>query len=129
MILRGLFLATDAEIDYYYHGGVGTFFPDAYDEFVAALPDLTKRPLLNYVLDLIQRGDSTAQWKYCKAWTRYEVRIGARVRAGSHRRERAKKSGKKSCSHFSSFSYTVKLDLCPGTFRMQRLFIRIVFGP
>jgi proline iminopeptidase len=77
MVLRGLFLATDAEIDYYYHGGVRTFFPDAYDEFIAALPDPSTRPLPNYMLDLIQHGDSTAQWKYCKAWTRYEASIGA----------------------------------------------------
>ena len=68
---------TDAEIDYYYHGGVRRFFPDAYDEFVGSLPDPSKRPLPDYMVDLIQHGDSAAQWKYCKAWTRYEVKIGA----------------------------------------------------
>jgi proline iminopeptidase len=77
MILRGLFLATDAEIDYYYNGGVRSFFPDAYDEFVGSLPDPSKRPLPSYMVDLIQHADSAAQWKYCKAWTRYEVKIGA----------------------------------------------------
>jgi proline iminopeptidase len=77
MILRGLFLATDAEIDYYYNGGVRRFFPDAYDEFVGSLPDPSKRPLASYMVDLIQHADSAAQWKYCKAWTRYEVKIGA----------------------------------------------------
>jgi proline iminopeptidase len=77
MILRGLFLATDAEIDYYYHGGVRRFFPDAYDELTGSLPDPARRPLPAYLLDLIEHGDSTAQWKYAKAWTRYEVKIGA----------------------------------------------------
>jgi proline iminopeptidase len=77
MILRGLFTATQEEIDYYYHGGVRTFFPDAYDELLAALPDPDRRPLPNYLADLIQSSDSTAQWQYGKAWMRYEAKIGA----------------------------------------------------
>ena len=31
----------------------------------------------NYLAELIQTSDSTAQWEYSKAWTRYESRIGA----------------------------------------------------
>jgi proline iminopeptidase len=77
MLLRGLFTATRGEIDYYYHGGVRTFFPDAYDELIAALPDPDRRPLAAYLADLIQNGDSTTQWRTAKAWTRYEVKIGA----------------------------------------------------
>ncbi len=77
MLLRGVFTATREEIDYYYHGGVRTFFPDAYDELLSALPDPKRRPLPDYLAELIQNGDSTAQWEYGKAWTRYESRIGA----------------------------------------------------
>jgi proline iminopeptidase len=77
MLLRGLFTATQEEIDFYYHGGVRTFFPDAYDELLAALPDPGKRPLPAYLADLIQHGDSSTQWRCAKAWTKYEVNIGA----------------------------------------------------
>ena len=77
MLLRGLFTATQEEIDFYYHGGVRAYFPDAYDELLAALPEPDRRPLPGYIADLIQHGDSTTRWRYAKAWTRYEVRIGA----------------------------------------------------
>ena len=77
MLLRGLFTATQAELDFYYNGGVRMFFPEAYDEFIATLPDPDRRPLPEYLLDLIQHSDSTAQWRYAKAWTKYEASIGA----------------------------------------------------
>lgn len=77
MLLRGVFTGTQEEIDFYYHGGVRSFFPDAYEELLAALPDPGKRPLPAYLADLIQHGDSVTQWRCAKAWTKYEVKIGA----------------------------------------------------
>lgn len=84
MLFRGLFTATRDEIDYYYHGGVRTFFPDAYDELLAALPDPDRRPLPAYLADLIQNGDSTTQWRTAKAWTVYEVKIAALLPATAY---------------------------------------------
>lgn len=75
MLLRGVFTATKRELDHFYHGGVRTFFPETYEKLLAALPDPDKRPLPNYLLELIQNSDPIEQEKYCKAWAKYEIKI------------------------------------------------------
>jgi proline iminopeptidase len=76
MVMRGVFTATRDEIDHYYHGGVRTFFPEAYEDLLSVLPDKEKRPLPSYILHLIQTADKVEGSKYSRAWARYETRIG-----------------------------------------------------
>jgi proline iminopeptidase len=76
MVLRGVFTATKAEVDHYYHGGVRTFFPKAYEDLLSVLPDKEKRPLPSYLLHLIQTKDKVEGGKYSRAWARYEMMIG-----------------------------------------------------
>jgi proline iminopeptidase len=75
MILRGIFTATKDEIDYFYHGGTLTFFPDTYDKLTSALPEPDRRPLPEYLFSLIQSNDPGARDKYSMAWARYEVKM------------------------------------------------------
>ena len=72
-VLRGVFLATDEEIDYFYHGGLARLFPDLYEELLSQLPDPDRRPLPAYLSELLQRDDSLAVLKIARAWTWYEV--------------------------------------------------------
>jgi proline iminopeptidase len=75
MILRGVFTAAKNEIDYFYHGGAATFFPDAYAKLLAALPDPSRRPLPAYLLELIQNSEGKERNKYCQAWAKYEIKM------------------------------------------------------
>ena len=75
LVLRGVFTATKEEIDYYYHGGVRNFFPDAYEKLLSALPDSTVRPLPDYLFKLVQTQDAAEDGKYSKAWEWYEFKI------------------------------------------------------
>jgi proline iminopeptidase len=77
IVMRGVFTCTQEELDHYYHGGVRAFFPDAYDSLLAALPDPHKRPLPNYLFELIKNGDEAQKQKLSKAWAKYEGKIGA----------------------------------------------------
>jgi proline iminopeptidase len=76
IVMRGVFTCTQGELDHYYHGGVRAFFPDAYDSLLAALPDPNKRPLPNYLFELIKNGDESEKLKLSRAWAKYEGRIG-----------------------------------------------------
>jgi proline iminopeptidase len=77
LVLRGVFTATEREIDHFYHGGAAAFFPDVYDRFLAELPDPERRPLPPYLYELIRDGDAEQKAKYSLAWGRYEVRMAA----------------------------------------------------
>ena len=63
MILRGVFTATQEEIDYFYHGGVRTFFPEVYVQFVQGLPDPNRHPIPEYLFSLIESTDPDQQAK------------------------------------------------------------------
>jgi proline iminopeptidase len=77
LVLRGVFTATKAEIDHFYHGGVRTFFPEVYDRFVNSLPDPDRRPLPEYLFELIESDDESVRNKYAYEWARYELRIAS----------------------------------------------------
>lgn len=75
MVLRGIFLATQEELDHFYHGGVRKFFPDVYDQMLASLPDQDTRPLPDYFLSLVQSESPSERAEYSRVWAWYEIKI------------------------------------------------------
>ena len=75
MVLRGVFMATKEEIDHFYHGGVGRYFPEIYDALLSTLPEPSRRPLPDYLFRLIKEGSQADKAKYSRAWAKYEGRI------------------------------------------------------
>lgn len=76
MVLRGVFLATQDELDHYYHGGVAQFFPEVYERLLSALPEPGKRPLPDALLEALQGEDPALRERCSLAWVKYEARIG-----------------------------------------------------
>jgi proline iminopeptidase len=68
-------MATQEEVDHFYHDGANRCFPDAYDKLLSALPNPDRRPLPEYLLELIQNGDEEERERYSKAWAKYEVKM------------------------------------------------------
>jgi proline iminopeptidase len=75
LVLRGIFLATKAEIDHFYHGGVESYFPDVYHEFISSLQNPKGDTIPNYLYAMIHNGDSTVRQKYSRIWAKYEIKI------------------------------------------------------
>jgi len=75
LILRGVFTATKAEIDHYYHGGVQPYFPREYAALLAALPDPDRRPLPAYLHELLTTSGPAERRRYAAAWARYEIKV------------------------------------------------------
>jgi len=77
LVFRGVFTATQEEIDHFYHGGIRPFFPQVYDELLGSLRENDDRPLPEILLESLQSDDPAIREQYSKIWTRYEFKIGA----------------------------------------------------
>jgi proline iminopeptidase len=75
IVLRGVFTATRAEIDHYYHGGSAWFFPEAHDALLRCVDTPAQRPYAAQLLEKLQSPDEGARSRCAQAWARYEGKI------------------------------------------------------
>jgi proline iminopeptidase len=84
-ILRGIFLGTQPEIDWFLHG-MGQFFPEAASDFLAPIPGPERANLLEAYCTRLDDPNAEVHLPAARAWTRYESRCSAlRARAGDNR--------------------------------------------
>lgn len=73
MILRGIFLGREEDIDWLYRGGAGMFFPEAYAAFVSLLSEEERADnVLSYYRHLCSE-DPEERRKYGKAFSDFET--------------------------------------------------------
>ncbi|CDG85760.1 prolyl aminopeptidase [Janthinobacterium agaricidamnosum] len=72
-VLRGIFLCTSAEIDWFING-VRWFYPDLYEEFAAPIPQQERGDLLAAYARRILSDDPAVYWPAVRAWSRFEGR-------------------------------------------------------
>jgi proline iminopeptidase len=71
MILRGIFLCEAEEIKWFLHG-IQTLFPEAYEQFIAPLPEFTPETLLDIYYDLLTGDNFEKTIEAAIAWSLYE---------------------------------------------------------
>lgn len=72
-VLRGIFLCTQAEIDWFIDG-VRWFYPELHAEFAALIPPEERGDLLAAYAKRILSSDPTVYWPAARAWSRFEGR-------------------------------------------------------
>ena len=72
-VLRGIFLCTQAEIDWFIEG-VRWFYPELYAEFAAPIPLEERGDLLAAYVKRILSSDPAVYWPAARAWSRFEGR-------------------------------------------------------
>ena len=70
-VLRGIFLCTPAEIDWFLYG-IGQFFPEAYARFVEGIPEEERGALLQAYAQRLFSDDPAQNLRAASAWSRYE---------------------------------------------------------
>ena len=72
LILRGIFLISKAEIQWFYQEGASRLFPDAYDRYVAPIPEDERSDLLTAFYKRLTGDDYAARIEAAKAWACWE---------------------------------------------------------
>jgi proline iminopeptidase len=72
LILRGVYTATRAEIEWYYQWGVSQMFPDKWERFVAPIPEDERGNMVAAYNRRLTGDDRVAQLEAAKAWSLWE---------------------------------------------------------
>ncbi|MFT7592862.1 MAG: proline iminopeptidase [Paracoccaceae bacterium] len=72
LILRGVFLMTKSEIDWFYGGGAGKFWPETWARFVAPIPDCERDDMVAAYHRRLFSGDLREETRFGRAWSAWE---------------------------------------------------------
>lgn len=72
MVLRGIFTASQDEMDHFYRGGVRPFFPEIYEKLEQVFG---QDPTPRSIYDKVKSEDPGERRKYGRAWTAYEAKL------------------------------------------------------
>jgi proline iminopeptidase len=76
LVLRGIFLFDQYEIDWMYkEGGASQLFPDKWDDFVAPIPEGERGDLVEAYHRRLTGDDKDEQLRAAKAWSKWEADI------------------------------------------------------
>lgn len=72
LILRGVFLMTQPELQWFYGGGAGQFWPDLWERFSALVPQDERSDMIAAYHRRLFSGDVTQETRYARAWAAWE---------------------------------------------------------
>ena len=72
LILRGIFLGGQAELDWMYGGGAGKFWPDAWARFRNIIPEDERYDLIRAYASRLFSGDLAVETRFGRAWAGWE---------------------------------------------------------
>jgi len=68
LILRGVFLGQKSELDWFYGGGAGRFWPEAWARFADLIPEQEQDDLIAAYGARLFSGDLMQETRYARAW-------------------------------------------------------------
>ena len=83
LILRGIFAMTQAELDWFYGGGAGQFFPETWAKFANMVPEDERGDMIAAYHKRLFSGDLTTEIAYARAWAAWENALASVYSDGS----------------------------------------------
>ena len=83
LILRGVFLMTQSELDWFYGGGAGRFWPETWERFVAPIPEEERGDLIAAYHRRLFSGNMVQETQFGRAWSAWENALASIHSSGS----------------------------------------------
>ena len=75
MIIRGVFLMTKEELDWFYRGGAGMFFPEHWNVFISLIPKEERHDLITAYHKRLFSGNMALEHKFSSIWAGWETAL------------------------------------------------------
>lgn len=72
LVLRGVFTMTQAELDWFYGGGAGRFWPETWERFQELVPEDERGDMIAAYNRRLFSGDRPQEIRFAKAWSAWE---------------------------------------------------------
>ncbi|MCL4122724.1 UNVERIFIED_CONTAM: hypothetical protein GTU68_021723 [Idotea baltica] len=72
LVLRGVFLSTQRELDWFYGGGAGAFWPDLWAQFEKLIPQDERDDMIAAYHRRLFSGDTMLEIRFARAWAAWE---------------------------------------------------------
>jgi len=83
LVLRGVFLMTRRELNWFYGGGAGQFWPEQWDRFSGLIPKDEQHDLIAAYHSRLFSGDYATEVKFARAWASWENALASISSTGS----------------------------------------------
>ncbi len=77
LVLRGVFLMTASELNWFYGGGAAAFFPDEWDHFAGLLPADEQDDIIEAYARRLFSDNEDIQVRFARAWTEWESALAS----------------------------------------------------
>ena len=77
LALRGVFLMTQPELDWFYGGGAGVFWPDLWNRFIELIPEDERDDLIAAYHRRLFGGSAFDETRFARAWAAWENALAA----------------------------------------------------
>ncbi|MEM6586064.1 MAG: prolyl aminopeptidase [Pseudomonadota bacterium] len=83
LVLRGVFLMTQAELVWFYGGGAGKFWPDTWAKFTKLIPEDEQDDFIGAYHRRLFSGDVMLETRYARAWSSLENALASMASDGA----------------------------------------------
>jgi len=73
LVLRGIFTLRRQELEWFYQRGASALFPDAWEHYLAEIPEAERGDLMRAYHQRLTAGSPALQLRAAKAWSRWEA--------------------------------------------------------
>ena len=73
LVLRGIFLLRNSEIDFFYQEGSSWLFPEYHEQLKNLLPEVQREHILHNYYRVLTGDDEVKKLEYAKMWTKWEM--------------------------------------------------------